>query len=83
MRVVFGRSPSMPVTRVPREPLRFSISRGEIDVIFSVDMFNEGVDVPNIDTVLMLRPTESTVIWMQQFGRGLAQSTGKAISESH
>lgn len=40
-------------------------------------MFNEGVDVPNIDTVLMLRPTESTIIWMQQFGRGLRRAPGK------
>ena len=40
-------------------------------------MFNEGVDVPNIDTILMLRPTESTVIWMQQFGRGLRRAPDK------
>jgi superfamily II DNA or RNA helicase len=40
-------------------------------------MFNEGVDVPNIDTVLMLRPTESTVTWLQQFGRGLRRCEGK------
>ena len=46
-------------------------------MIFSVDMFNEGVDVPNIDTVLMLRPTDSAVIWMQQFGRGLRRAPGK------
>ena len=60
------------------EQLRFSNSRAaRLDVIFSVDMFNEGVDVPNIDTVLMLRPTESTVIWMQQFGRGLRKAPGK------
>jgi superfamily II DNA or RNA helicase/diadenosine tetraphosphate (Ap4A) HIT family hydrolase len=55
----------------PRTTSLEKLASGEIDVIFSVDMFNEGVDVPNIDTVLMLRPTESTVIWMQQFGRGL------------
>jgi superfamily II DNA or RNA helicase/HKD family nuclease/diadenosine tetraphosphate (Ap4A) HIT family hydrolase len=55
----------------PRTTSLRHLADGEIDVIFSVDMFNEGVDVPNIDTVLMLRPTESTVIWMQQFGRGL------------
>ena len=78
MRAVCGRLPSMPATRVLPEPLRFSNSpSGELDVIFSVDMFNEGVDVPNIDTVLMLRPTESTVIWMQQFGRGLRKAPGK------
>ncbi|MGS4768197.1 helicase-related protein, partial [Acinetobacter baumannii] len=43
----------------------------ELDIVFAVDMFNEGVDVPTVDTVLMLRPTESTIIWLQQLGRGL------------
>ena len=61
----------------PRATSLRHLADGEIDVIFSVDMFNEGVDVPNIDTVLMLRPTESTVIWMQQFGRGLRRAPGK------
>jgi superfamily II DNA or RNA helicase/diadenosine tetraphosphate (Ap4A) HIT family hydrolase len=61
----------------PRTTSLQQLANGEIDVIFSVDMFNEGVDVPNIDTVLMLRPTESTVIWMQQFGRGLRRAPGK------
>ena len=61
----------------PRTTSLQQLASGEIDVIFSVDMFNEGVDVPNIDTVLMLRPTESTVIWMQQFGRGLRKAPGK------
>ena len=50
------------------------LNRGEIDVIFSVDLFNEGVDLPNIDTVLMLRPTESKIIFLQQLGRGLRQA---------
>jgi hypothetical protein len=40
-------------------------------------MFNEGLDLPNIDTVLMLRPTESSIIWIQQFGRGLRKSGNK------
>jgi superfamily II DNA or RNA helicase/SOS-response transcriptional repressor LexA len=52
---------------------------GEIDILFSVDLFNEGVDVPSIDTVLMLRPTESKILFLQQLGRGLRKSleTGK------
>ena len=50
---------------------------GELDVVFTVDMFNEGVDVPEIDTVLMLRPTESRILWQQQFGRGLRVAKGK------
>ena len=61
----------------PRATSLQRLASGELDVIFSVDMFNEGVDVPNIDTVLMLRPTESTVIWMQQFGRGLRRAPDK------
>lgn len=61
----------------PRSTSLQQLASGELEVIFSVDMFNEGVDVPNIDTVLMLRPTESTVIWMQQFGRGLRKAPGK------
>jgi superfamily II DNA or RNA helicase/SOS-response transcriptional repressor LexA len=50
------------------------LKRGEIDVIFSVDLFNEGVDLPTIDTILMLRPTESKIIFLQQLGRGLRTS---------
>jgi hypothetical protein len=43
-------------------------------VLCAVDMFNEGVDVPELDTVMMLRPTESQILWLQQFGRGLRRS---------
>jgi superfamily II DNA or RNA helicase/SOS-response transcriptional repressor LexA len=47
------------------------LKQGELQVIFSVDLFNEGVDLPAIDTVMMLRPTESKVLFLQQLGRGL------------
>ncbi|MCZ7655331.1 MAG: hypothetical protein M5R42_15225, partial [Rhodocyclaceae bacterium] len=40
-------------------------------IVFSVDLFNEGVDLPEIDTVVMLRPTESKILFLQQLGRGL------------
>lgn len=63
----------------PRTTSLQQLAGGELDVIFSVDIFNEGVDVPNIDTVLMLRPTEFTVIWMQQFGRGLRRAPDKSV----
>ncbi len=53
------------------------LSAGQLDVLFCVDMFNEGLDVPSIDTVLMLRPTESKVIWLQQLGRGLRKHESK------
>ena len=48
-------------------------------VVFSVDLFNEGVDVPTVDTVLMLRPTESPTLFLQQLGRGLRTADGKAF----
>jgi SOS-response transcriptional repressor LexA len=55
------------------------LSEGEVDIIFSVDLFNEGVDLPAIDTVLMLRPSDSKIIFLQQLGRGLriSPATGK------
>ena len=53
------------------------LQSGQLDIVFSVDMFNEGVDLPNVDTILMLRPTESRVLWLQQFGRGLRKAEGK------
>ena len=50
---------------------------GELRVVFSVDLFNEGVDLPGIDTVMMLRPTESKILFLQQLGRGLRRSEEK------
>ncbi len=60
-----------------REEALNKLSRGEIKVLFSVDMFNEGLDIPNIDMVMFLRPTESSTIFLQQLGRGLRKSKGK------
>jgi superfamily II DNA or RNA helicase/diadenosine tetraphosphate (Ap4A) HIT family hydrolase/HKD family nuclease len=53
------------------------LQEGQLEVICCVDMFNEGVDLPKIDTVMMLRPTESRIIWLQQLGRGLRKAQGK------
>ena len=53
------------------------LKSGEIRVIFSVDMFNEGVDITSVDMVMFLRPTESPVVFLQQLGRGLRKSRGK------
>lgn len=50
----------------------------EIKVIFSVDMFNEGVDITSLDMVMFLRPTESPVVFLQQLGRGLRICKGKS-----
>lgn len=51
----------------------------ELQVIFSVDIFNEGVDIPSINTVLMLRPTNSPIVFIQQLGRGLRKHGGKTF----
>lgn len=61
----------------PRDAAIERLKRGEIRVVFSVDMFNEGVDIPAVDMVLFLRPTESPVVFLQQLGRGLRRSRGK------
>ena len=53
------------------------LADGQLQVIFSVDLFNEGVDLPAIDTVMMLRPTESKILFLQQLGRGLRHAEGK------
>lgn len=50
----------------------------EIRVIFSVDMFNEGLDIASLDMVMFLRPTESPIVFLQQLGRGLRTYKGKA-----
>jgi superfamily II DNA or RNA helicase len=66
-------------TSDPRAASLERLQRGGLDVVFAVDMFNEGVDLPDVDTVLMLRPTESRVLWLQQFGRGLRRREGKRL----
>ncbi|MGM9961084.1 MAG: DEAD/DEAH box helicase family protein [Allobaculum sp.] len=53
------------------------LKNGELRVLFSIDMFNEGLDVPDLDMVMFLRPTESPVVFLQQLGRGLRKAQGK------
>jgi len=54
-----------------------ALGNGELNAIVTVDIFNEGVDIPEVDTILMLRPTESSVIFLQQLGRGLRKAPNK------
>jgi superfamily II DNA or RNA helicase len=61
-----------------REALR-SLDEGRVRVVFSVDLFNEGVDVPSVDALLLLRPTESPTLFLQQLGRGLRKAPDKVI----
>ena len=66
----------------PRDERRSALvrlRRGELRAIFAVDLFNEGVDLPEVDTVLMLRPTESATVFLQQLGRGLRWAEGKRV----
>lgn len=60
-----------------REASLRAFEKGELDALCSVDVFNEGVDVPSVDRVVMLRPTESGVVFLQQLGRGLRACQGK------
>lgn len=60
-----------------RDFVRNKLIKKEINYLFVVDIFNEGVDIPEIDTVLFLRPTESLTVFLQQLGRGLRLAEGK------
>jgi len=53
------------------------LESGKLDYIITVDIFNEGVDIPSVNQVVMLRPTQSAIIFVQQLGRGLRKSRGK------
>ncbi|HXG88850.1 MAG TPA: DUF3427 domain-containing protein [Vicinamibacterales bacterium] len=54
-----------------------ALHQGTVRVVFAVDLFNEGVDLPEVDTLLFLRPTESSLVFLQQLGRGLRRHEGK------
>lgn len=54
-----------------------ALARGDLRAVFSVDVLGEGVDVPSVDTVLLLRPTQSSTVLTQQLGRGLRRADGK------
>lgn len=55
------------------------LRNGRVAVVFTVDLFNEGVDLPTIDTLLMLRPTDSPTLFLQQLGRGLRKAVDKSV----
>jgi len=79
----FNRSglPSVALTGADSQDARTAavqqLSRGEIKLICSCDVFNEGVDIPDANAILLLRPTQSPVIFQQQIGRGLRLASGK------
>jgi len=55
------------------------LHNGEIQAIFTVDIFNEGIDIPSVDTLLLMRPTDSGLLFLQQIGRGLRRCDGKQL----
>lgn len=61
-----------------RKTARSKLETGELEVVFTVDLFNEGVDIPKVDTLLFIRPTESLAVYTQQIGRGLRIAEGKS-----
>lgn len=73
--------PALALTGDSRDDVRASaqerLVKGELRVLFVVDIYNEGVDIPEVNTVLFLRPTESLTIFLQQLGRGLRLAEGK------
>ena len=54
-------------------------AHGEVNCLFAADLFNEGLDLPEVDTILLLRPTQSATIFLQQLGRGLRRAHGKPV----
>ncbi|MFY9263054.1 MAG: DUF3427 domain-containing protein [Arcanobacterium sp.] len=62
-----------------RDQALLDLRDGRIQMICAVDIFNEGVDVPAVDTILMLRPTSSPTVFLQQLGRGLRRSPNKSV----
>ncbi|MFF1913157.1 DUF3427 domain-containing protein [Streptomyces sp. NPDC058239] len=66
-------------SRHERKDALDQLKTGALQVIFSVDLFNEGLDIPDVDTLLLLRPTSSATVFLQQLGRGLRRTEDKAV----
>lgn len=66
-------------SKADREKALRDLTERRVNIVFSADLFNEGVDLPDVDTVLFLRPTESATIFLQQLGRGLRRTRDKAV----
>lgn len=73
-RAVSGRTPL-----IERERALNDLRARDVSVLFAADLFNEGLDLPDVDTVLFLRPTESATVFLQQLGRGLRRTRSKAV----
>ena len=75
--------PALAVSGDTRADLRSEalerLRRRDVNCLFAADLFNEGLDLPEVDTVLLLRPTQSATVFLQQLGRGLRRAHGKAV----
>ncbi|MGJ6979859.1 DUF3427 domain-containing protein [Aestuariimicrobium soli] len=67
------------LTGPERKQILEDLMARRINIIFSADLYNEGVDLPDVDTVLFLRPTESATVFLQQLGRGLRRTMDKPV----
>lgn len=74
-----ARAVSAETTADERRAALNALRNRDINIIFAVDLFNEGLDIPEVDTVLFLRPTESPTVFLQQLGRGLRLTEGKTV----
>lgn len=74
-----ARSVSGKATGAGRARALEDLRNRQVNVLFAADLYNEGLDLLDVDTVLLLRPTESATIFLQQLGRGLRRAPGKAV----
>jgi superfamily II DNA or RNA helicase len=73
-----SRAITSQTSREDRTAALAALRERRVNVLFAVDLFNEGLDIPTVDTVLFLRPTESATVFLQQLGRGLRLAEDKA-----
>jgi superfamily II DNA or RNA helicase/HKD family nuclease len=76
---VSARAVSADTLPAERQAALKALRDREVNILFAVDLFNEGLDIPEVDTVLFLRPTESATVFLQQLGRGLRLTQGKTV----
>lgn len=74
-----ARAVSAETSTFERHSALTALRNREINALFAVDLFNEGLDIPQVDTVLFLRPTESATVFLQQLGRGLRLTKDKPV----
>src|ERR1700722_20029137 len=74
-----ARAVSAETSGAERRDALTSLRKRDINILFAVALFNEGLDIPEVDTVLFLRPTESATVFLQQLGRGLRLTRGKTV----